>query len=83
MKQRMNRLWYELKWFFLEKLNWCHPVDRHGNDKPETLFYKIYCWAFWPIPWMEPQPCWCCASVRGLAYGVIIGFGLGYLIYGL
>ena len=79
----LNKICYECKWFFLEKINWCHPTDRNNHDKPTSWFYTIYCWAFYPIPWMEPQPCWCCASVRGLIYGIIIGLGLGYLIYGL
>ena len=80
MRAKLNKLWYETKWFFLEKINWRHPVDRQGKAKPQSRFYTIYCWLFWPIPWMEPAPCWCCASVRGLIYGLILGFSLGYLL---
>ena len=81
--KKLNKIWYECKWFFLEKINWCHPTDRNKKEKPTSWVYTVTCWAFYPIPWMEPQPCWCCASVRGLIYGIIIGLGLGYLIYGL
>ena len=35
----MNNVWYELKWYFLEKLNWCHPSDRNNKPKKDTLFY--------------------------------------------
>lgn len=75
----MSHLLNKLKCFFLEKINWCHPTNCDGTEKPETLFYKIYCYLFWPIPWMEPQPCWCCASVRGIIYGLVLGFYVGYI----
>lgn len=80
MKKKIADLYYKLKWFFLEKINWCHPVDRNGKEKPETLFYKFYCYLYWPIPWME-QPCWCCASVRGMLNGFILGLFVGYLVW--
>lgn len=70
----------DLKWFFLEKINWCHPTDRNGNEKKPSLFYNIYCYIFWPIPWMKPEPCWCCASVRGIVYGLIIGYLIGHYL---
>lgn len=81
MKARLRKRLQDAKWFFLEKINWCHPTDRDGNEKPQTWFYKAYCLAFWPIPWMEPQPCWCCASVRGLAYGLVLGLIVGGLLF--
>lgn len=79
LPMRTNNLLYRAKWFFLEKLNFCHPKDRNGNDKPETLFYKAYCFLFWPIPWQE-TPCWCCASFRGLVTGFILGVALCFLV---
>lgn len=72
----------KIKWWFLEQVNWCHPTDRDGNEKPKTLFYTAYCFLFWPIPWQD-TPCWCCASVRGIMLGLIFGFLAGYLFYGL
>lgn len=78
MKKLTNKLW----WFFLDHINWCHPVYHDGTEKPDSKLYYLYCLAFWPIPWMEEkygkQPCWCCASVRGLIYGLLMGFAAGY-----
>lgn len=80
----MKPNWFtKVKWFFLERVNWCHPVDRNGKEKTKTRFYTFYCYLFWPIPWQEPQPCWCCASVRGIAYGLVVGLLLGKMVYGL
>lgn len=72
----------KFKCFFLEKINWCHPTKCDGTEKGDSLFYKLYCYVFYPIPWQE-NPCWCCASVRGLLTGGIMGFLLGYFIYGV
>lgn len=77
-----SQLLNKLKWFFLEHINWCHPVDRNGNEKKPTLFYRFYCVLFYPIPWQD-QPCWCCASARGLLYGIILGLLLGVGYYEL
>lgn len=43
----------KLKWWFLENINWCHPVMRDGTPKKPTWFYTAYCWLFWPIPWQK------------------------------
>lgn len=82
MKKQLSKLCYEIKWFFLEQINWCHKTDRNGNEKKPSIFYNLYCYLFYPIPWME-NPCWCCASVRGLVYGIVLGFVLGKFIYGM
>lgn len=80
MKQT-NSLWYKLKWFFLENINWCHPVKRDGTGKGDSWFYTLYCYLFYPIPFME-HPCWCCASARGILYGFVLGLIAG-VMYGL
>lgn len=69
----------KLKWWFLENINWCHPVMRDGTPKKPTWFYTAYCWMFWPIPWQK-DPCWCCASFRGLITGFAAGVLLGVLL---
>ena len=68
----LKGLWTKAKNFFLDNINWCHKTRSTGEEKPMTWFYEIWCWIFWPIPWMD-EPCWCCASVRGVIYGVLLG----------
>jgi hypothetical protein len=63
---------------WLRRFNWCEPLDPEGEDKPESRLYDFYCRLFWPIPWQE-QPCWCCASVRGIIYGLIVGWTARWL----
>lgn len=76
----MTAFWNKIKNFFLDHINWCHETLSTGSPKPLGAFYKFWCYLFWPIPWMkneagEPAPCWCCASVRGFIYGlVLMGF---------
>ena len=45
----------------------------------DSWFYTAYCWLFWPIPWQK-NPCWCCASFRGLITGFAAGVLLGALL---
>lgn len=68
----LKTLWTKAKNFFLDHINWCHKTLSTGEEKPMTWFYEFWCWIFWPIPWME-EPCWCCASVRGVIYGILLG----------
>lgn len=68
-------MWMKLKNFFLDYINWCYPVFSTGKPKELTLFYKVFCYIFWPIPWQD-EPCWCCAGTRGLMTGFIIGAGV-------
>ena len=74
----MKTLWKKAKDFFLDHINWCHPTLSNGEEKEPTAFYNFWCWLFWPIPWMD-EPCWCCASVRGVIYGVILGVAGSWL----
>jgi len=73
-------MWQMIKAFFIDHINWCHPVNSKGQEKESTLFYEYWCKLFWPIPWME-APCWCCASVRGVIYGLIVGAIYGRYIW--
>lgn len=66
----IKNLWNKAVAFFIDYINWCHPVDSKGNEKKPTRFYQFYCWLFWPIPWMD-EPCWCCAATRGWVYGIV------------
>ena len=75
-KLKLSALYRVAKNFFLDHINWCHPVNSDGSEKQPTWFYTLWCYLFWPIPWMEPEPCWCCASVRGVIYGFILGVAL-------
>lgn len=68
----------KLKNFFLDYINWCHPTYSNGEEKKVTWFYTFWCWCFWPIPWMD-DPCWCCASVRGMMYGFVMGLVAAWL----
>jgi hypothetical protein len=53
-------------------------VDGNPIAKPEN---KIYNWIYehWLWPWKQTD-CVCCNTVRGIAFGVIIGFILGVLV---
>lgn len=74
----MKKLWSKIKNFFLDHINWCHKELSTGGEKEPTNWYQFYCWLFWPIPWQK-EPCWCCASVRGIIYGIILGIVGSYL----
>ena len=73
----MKDLMIRCKDFFLDHINWCHPKLSDGSDKPPSVLYDAWCLLFWPIPWME-DPCWCCASARGVVYGILIGLFLAW-----
>lgn len=75
----MRKLLTRFKNFFLDHVNWCHKQFSNGEYKPSTWFYEAYARIFYPIPWQE-EPCWCCASARGLIYGITIGSTLAGLI---
>ena len=75
-----KNLWKRAKAFFIDHINWCHPTNSDGSEKAPSRFYDAWCWVFWPIPWMD-EPCWCCASVRGVIYGIILGV-FGYWLIG-
>lgn len=76
---------HRFKKWFVDNINWCEgeyygESDESGNPiaKPEN---KIYNWFYehWLWPW-EQNDCVCCNTVRGIAYGIIIGFIAGVLV---
>ena len=77
----MTSLWNKAKAFFIDHINWCHKTNSDGTEKEPTLFYDLWCALFWPIPWMD-EPCWCCASVRGVIYGILLGVGISWIFGG-
>ena len=48
----------KLKRWFLENINWWHPVLPDGIRKKPTWFYRAYCWLYWPLAG-QPTPCGC------------------------
>lgn len=80
MKKFFSILWKHIKKWAVD-YNFCHATDSDGApkviagsiDKAIDKFIGFYRLLFWPIPDMKPYPCWCCASVRALVYGFIIG----------
>lgn len=73
MKVILKLLLNEARNWFID-YNWCHNDDHQGNPKPPSLFHSFYRAIFWPIPDQQPQPCWCCASFRGIIYGAVLGW---------
>ena len=79
MTKFFKTLWSNIKTWVVD-YNFCHPTDSKGEpknitgsiDKAIDAFIGFYRILFWPIPQMK-DPCWCCASVRGLVYGYIAG----------
>lgn len=79
MTEFFKVLWKHIKKWAID-VNFCHSTDSNGEAKVVTgsidrainKFIGFYRMLFWPIPTME-EPCWCCASVRGIVYGYIIG----------
>lgn len=68
-------MYTKLKNFFLDHINFCYPKKSDGADKPQTWWYHFYRALYWPIP-QQDTPCWCCASIRGIIYGILLGVGL-------
>jgi hypothetical protein len=68
---------------FLNHINFCHGYvypdrwDEEGNqiEKPEN---RVYSWFYrnwlWPF---KQNDCMCCNTVRGLMYGLVIGYLIG------
>ena len=69
------RAWLLAK--FIDKVNFCHGEYSDGTAKPEN---KVYDWLYYHWLWPFKQTdCVCCNAVRGLLYGVIIGYVIGRL----
>lgn len=52
--------------------NICKSYNAMGEEKPATLFYRICDRIFY---W----DCACCASIRGLIVGFLLGWGVRWL----
>lgn len=76
--------WGRFRVWFHNNINWCEGTIISGKNFEETLdkpdnpvyewFYKYWLWPF------EQTGCACCNTVRGLCYGIAIGFVLGMLL---
>lgn len=73
-----------VKWF-CDNVNFCHGVrydefDSDGNpiEKPDNKVYNFF-YQYWLWPFQQTG-CICCNTVRGLLYGLIVGFILGRLL---
>lgn len=73
----MSWMLKKLNDFILWKSDWrmdhyfCEGVTSNGMEKDLTWFYRIWLALYYPIP--QTDKCWCCASVRGMIYGFVIG----------
>lgn len=75
-------LFYKFAKFFNDKVNFCHgykydEFDQENNPipKPENKIYNLV-YEYWTWPFVNPH-CICCAAVRGLIYGAVLGFLAG------
>jgi len=65
--------------WFNDEVNWCEGTLSSGDPKPTNRVYAFFeRWWFWPLrsfhPWTDVPPCACCAAVRGLVYGFMLGW---------
>lgn len=65
-------LFYKLAAWFVNNMNWCEGYY-YGTEtpKPENRVYNFF-YKYWLFPF-ENTGCACCAAVRGLVYGFILG----------
>lgn len=61
--------------WFIKYMNFCHGYTLDGTPKPENGLYNWF-YAHWLWPFVQ-NDCVCCNAVRGLFYGLLIGFLLG------
>lgn len=73
---------YKFTKWFVDNLNFCHgyrfdEYDENGNpvEKPDNKLYNFF-YKYWLWPFQQTG-CACCNTVRGLIYGIIIGFVVG------
>ncbi len=70
---------YRLVKFFCNKVNFCEGFFYDTETpKPEN---RLYTWFYnhWLWPFVQ-NGCICCNTVRGLLYGVILGYIMGKLL---
>lgn len=71
-------MWTKLKAFFINHINWCEAEYYDGTPKPQNkvvdFFYK-----YWLFPFSQ-NDCLCCNTVRGVMYGIVIGWLLAWLL---
>lgn len=84
MPEKGSRKYRFTKWF-VDNINFCHgyrfdEYDADGNpvEKPENRVYTFF-YTYWLWPFIQTG-CVCCNTVRGLIYGGLAGFILGYLV---
>lgn len=76
---------YRFSKWFTDNINWCHGAyyneyDEQGNpvDKPDNKIYNFF-YKYWLWPYIQTD-CICCNTVRGVIYGVVIGWVMGKII---
>lgn len=84
-KPKYGTVSYWLVKYFVDNFNFCHgykydEFDQEGNPvpKPENKLYNVI-YKYWTWPFVNPD-CICCAAVRGVIYGAVIGFIAGRLL---
>lgn len=73
-------LGYKFCRWFVNNINFCHG-NYYGTEEPKPdnkIFNFFYTYWFFPFETGD-NPCTCCAAVRGLIYGGIIGYFIGRL----
>ena len=66
---------YRLADWFVTHINFCEGYSLDGTPKPENRLYNwLYAHWLWPF---EQNDCLCCNTVRGVIYGMLIGYLLG------
>lgn len=78
-KPEKGTLAYKLAAFFVNHINFCEGYY-YGTelDKPENPLYNFF-YKYWLFPFRQ-NDCICCNTVRGVLYGVLIGYILGVLL---
>lgn len=74
---------------FMNYINWCNGyvwkvIDMKAVEtnapKPDNKLWS-WIWNHWLWPWsMDEVECQCCRMIRGVMYGVVIGFIIGAIV---